>query len=90
MINEAERAQQLKEVKVRLVKVQMFGAIGWILVGFAMYGIWGAQGDAFHPLLNDSNVVYGMLTVGIVIMVVEMVVYIPLLKKRIELTKSKG
>ena len=88
MINEAERAQQLKEVTAKLIKVQMFGAIGWILVGFAMYGIWGAEGNAFHPLLNDSNVVYGMLYVGIAIMVVEMVVYIPLLKKRIELTKS--
>ena len=88
MINEAERAQQLKEVTAKLIKVQMFGAIGWILVGFAMYGIWGAQGNAFHPLLNDSNVVYGMLTVGIAIMIVEFVIYIPLLKKRIALTKS--
>ena len=88
MINEAERAQQLKEVTAKLIKVQMFGAIGWILVGLAIYGIWGAQGNAFHPLLNDSNVVYGMLTVGIVIMVVEMAIYIPLLKKHVELTKS--
>jgi len=88
MINEAERAQQIKEVTANLVKIQVFGAIGWILVGLAMYGIWGAQGNAFHPLLNDSDVVYGMLYVGIAIMVVEFAIYIPLLRKRIVLTKG--
>lgn len=89
VINEAERAQQLKETTAKFIKVQLIGSIGTILVGLALYAIFGAQGNAFHPLLNDSDVVNGMLIVGIVIMGWQFVTIIPLMKKRIKLSKPE-
>ncbi|MCK4744412.1 MAG: hypothetical protein KAT25_11375 [Sulfuriflexus sp.] len=88
MINEAERAQQLKEITAKFIKVQLIGSIGTILVGLALYAIFGAQGNAFHPLLNDTDVAHGMLIVGGVIMVWQYATIIPLMKKRVKLTKT--
>jgi len=88
MINEQEKKQRIKEITSKMVKVQIFGAPGTILVGLALYGIFGANGNAFHPLLNNMDVVYGMFIVGGAIMVWEFIAYISLLKERNELTKS--
>jgi len=88
MINEAERLQQVKEISRRIIKIQVIGAVGNILVGLAIYGIWGAQGNAFLPILNNLNVVYSMLVIGIVIMTWQYANYFPLIKKRNELTES--
>ncbi len=88
IVNEQEKQQALKDVNKRLMKIQFIGAIGNILVGLAIYGIWGAQGNAFLPILNNMDVVYSMLVVGIVIIVWQFANYFPLIKKRIELTKA--
>jgi len=88
MINEAERAQQLKEISQKMIKVQVMGAIGPILFGLALYAIFGANGDAFHPLLNNMDVVYSMLITGGAIMLWEFVVFIGLAKKRASLEKD--
>ena len=90
MINEAERAQQLKEITAKFIKVQLIGSVGTILVGLALYAIFAAQGNAFHPLLNDRDVAHGMLIVGGVIMLWQYVTIIPLMKKRIVLSKKDG
>lgn len=86
--NEQEKQQALKDINKRLIKIQFIGAIGNILLGLALYGIWGAQGDAFLPILNNMDVVYSMMVVGIMIIVWQFANYFPLIKKRIELTKA--
>jgi len=88
MINETQKAQQLKEITQKMIKIQVMGSIGSILVGLALYGIFGAQGDAFHPLLNNMDVVYSMLVTGGVIMLWEVIVFISLVKKRNTLMKD--
>jgi len=86
--NEQEKQQQLKTISKKIIKVQILGAPGTILLGLALYAIFGAEGDAFHPLLNNMDVVYSMLIIGIVIMVWEFVTFISLVRKRAELTKE--
>ncbi len=88
IVNEQEKQQALKDVNKRLMKIQIIGAIGNILVGLALYGIWGAQGNAFLPILNNMDVAYSMLVLGIIIMTWQFANYFPLIKKRIELTKA--
>ncbi len=39
-----------------------------IMIGLGLYGKFAANGDAFHPLLNDASVVNALLTVGVVLM----------------------
>jgi len=87
--NEQEKQQELKTVNARLMKIQIIGALGNILVGLAIYGIWGAQGDAFLTILNNIDVVYSMLVLGFAIMIWQYANYFPLIRKRIELTKAK-
>jgi len=88
MYNEQEKQQQIKDITRKIVKVQILGAPGTILLGLALYAIFGANGDAFHPLLNDMDVVYSMLILGIVIMAWEFMTFISLIRKRAELTKE--
>ena len=48
-----------------LVKYATVDAIGTAMFGLGLYGKFGvSNNDAFHPLLNDSNVVIGLLVVG--------------------------
>jgi len=88
MYNEQEKQQQIKDITRKIVKVQILGAPGTILLGLALYAIYGANGDAFHPLLNDMDVVYSMLILGIVIMAWEFLTFISLIRKKAELTKE--
>jgi len=88
-MNEAEKAQQLKQNTYKMIKVQVMGSIGSILLGLALYGIFAAKGNAFHPLLNDPDVLYSMLITGAVIMAWEIVVFISIVKQRAVLTDNK-
>ena len=81
-----DKDYQLKRLSKEITKIQVIGSVSPILVGLAAYGIWGADGDAFHPLLNSTNVTYSMLGIGIIGMVWELNLLIPLFKKRKELT----
>lgn len=84
----SNKEEQLKNIKLKIVKTQMLGAPGLILLGFGLYGMFGAQGNAFLPLLNDQNVVYGMLGVGAVIQIWQYIKVIPLLKKQSQIQKA--
>jgi len=87
MLNDAERKQQLKAISRRIFKIQVIGALGNILVGLAIYGIWGAQGNAFLPILNNLDVVYSMLVIGIFIMIWQYANYFPLIRERDKLSE---
>jgi len=79
------KQEELDYITKKIVKIQILGAPGAILVGLAFYAIFGAQGDAFHPLLNNMNIVYTMLVIGAMIMVWEFVTFWGLLKQKTKL-----
>jgi len=81
--NEAE----LNDIKKKIVKTQILGAPGAILLGLGLYGIFGANGDAFHPLLNDKSIVNSLLIVGVAIELWQLYVLIPLFKKQSKLSR---
>lgn len=81
----AGKGQRLKEIGKEIVILQIIGAVGPILVGLALYGIWGADGNAFHPLLDDTKATYIMLAIGISVMVWEFSKLFPLLIERRQL-----
>jgi hypothetical protein len=81
--NEAE----LNNIKKKIVKTQIIGAPGAILLGLGLYGMFGANGNAFHPLLNDKSIVNSLLIVGVAIELWQLYVLIPLFKKQSKLSR---
>lgn len=73
--------EELKNIKKQIIKTQIIGAPGAILLGLGLYGMFGANGDAFHPSLNDKNIVNSLLFVGVAIEIWQLYVLMPLLKK---------
>ena len=70
----------LKEVKVIINKIEIFSLAAGLLIGFALYGIFSADANGLHPLLNDRSIVYTMLIVGVVVEVVALKKLLPLFK----------
>ncbi len=56
--------EQLQTLKQQLAKVQLIEAPGTIMFGLGLYGKFAADGNAFHPLLNDPGVVSILLVAG--------------------------
>jgi len=79
------KQEELAHITKQIIKIQIIGAPGTIMFGLALYAIFGANGDAFHPLLNDMNIVYTLLGVGLLIMVWEFVIFLKLLGKKTRL-----
>lgn len=83
----ANREQEIKALRSKTIKIQLLSLPGAILLGLALYGIFAADGDAFHPALNSATVVYTLLALGIIIEIWQFVTVIPLLKKQAELQR---
>jgi hypothetical protein len=64
MTKEAE----IQAIDKKIMMVSIMDAPGSILVGLALYSKFATNGDAFHPLLNDPDVVNSMIVLGGVIM----------------------
>jgi hypothetical protein len=67
-MNQPDHNDDPKELRRKLLRIQILEAPGPILIGLAIYGKY-AMGNAFHPMLNDSTFTTGMLVVGGVIIV---------------------
>jgi len=65
--NQSETAEDIQK---KITLVALAETPGFILVGLGIYAKFATNGDAFHPLLNDPDVVNIMLGVGIGIMAV--------------------
>jgi hypothetical protein len=66
-MNPVERRLDANKGKavIGLIKYATIDAIGTAMFGLGLYGKFAVvNNDAFHPLLNDSNVVIGLLVVG--------------------------
>ena len=60
--------QRIQEIEKELIKVSIIDAPGTIMVGLGLYGKYGANDNAFHPLLNDPNIFHTLIAVGAAIM----------------------
>ena len=80
--------EKLIEINKKIVLTQVIGTPGAILLGLGIYGMFGANGDAFHPLLNDEIFVKNILIIGAAIEIWQFYVLIPLFKKRSEIIQN--
>ena len=64
-----ETDQKIRELDKAITKVALMESPGTIILGLALYAKFAAEGDAFHPLLNNPIVVDSMLGVGALIMI---------------------
>ena len=61
-----------------------------ILSGLGLYAVFVADGDAIISLLNNKNIAYGTLIVGIAGMVLASVKQFPLMKRKLELENEEN
>ncbi|MBE9564988.1 MAG: hypothetical protein IMF17_07055 [Proteobacteria bacterium] len=80
--------EKLIQINKKIVLTQVIGTPGAILLGLGIYGMFGANGDAFHPLLNDEIFVKNILIIGAAIEIWQFYVLIPLFKKRSEIMQK--
>ena len=82
--------QQLAAIKREIIKTQVFGIPAALLLGLGLYGLFAASGDAFHPLLNNRNIVYSMLIAGVILEVLQIYRLIPLLKEQARIVSDRN
>ena len=61
-MNTQDQAIDKIERKIKITNV--IDTFGSIFLGLGIYGKFGANGDAFHPILNDELVVNALLVIG--------------------------
>jgi len=83
-----ESLKTVKEIDKEIRKISLISSPGPIMLGLSLYSIFEAKGNAFLPILNNMQVVYGMLTLGAVICVWELKKISILSKLRAELTRK--
>jgi hypothetical protein len=86
----ANTEAELKRLKRRIILTQVIGTPGAVILGLGLYGVFGTNGDAFHPLLNDKNIVAGLVIIGVAIEIWQFVVLIPLFRKQIKLMNERN
>ena len=62
------KEDEIKNIDKQIVMIAIMDTPGTILLGLGLYAKFGTNGDAFHPLLNDPNIVTSMLVLGSAIM----------------------
>lgn len=64
MSDEINRDDEINCINKTLIKTQLIGAPGMIMVGLGLYGAFSAKGEVFHPLLDNMLVSFSLLAVG--------------------------
>ena len=82
--------QQLAAIKREILKTQLFGIPAALLLGLGLYGLFAANGNAFHPLLDNRNIVYAMLIAGVILEVLQMYRLIPVLKEQARIVSDSN
>jgi hypothetical protein len=67
--DEMNPEDRIKKIEKEITKVSIIDSPGSIMVGLGLYAKFSANGDAFHPILNNESIVNVMLTLGAAIMV---------------------
>jgi len=80
----------LESVNKELSKLKIIGYLSSVMLGLGLYGLFYADGNAFHPLLNNLNILYGLVTVGAAISIWETIVFIKLTKRKSKLIREEN
>ncbi len=81
--------ENVKNIDKELIKTQLIGAPGVIMIGLGAYGMFVAKGDGVHPAFDDMYFNYSLLCIGAVIAVWETVKITSLAKRRKKITGNK-
>lgn len=81
---------ELKQTEKEILKLNIVGMPGAIFIGLSLYAIFEANGNAFHPALNNQTFVYSLLAAGIIIEIWQLTKLLPLFKKRAKLAKQES
>ena len=76
---------ELKRIQRKLLITSSIDAPGAILMGLGLYGVFGADGNAFIDILNYQDIAIGAIVVGGAIMAWALVKMVSLLKRRAEI-----
>ncbi len=85
----SDEATELAALKKRIVKLQLMGMPGAICLGLGLYGLFGTDHGAFHPLLENRQVIVSLLVVGTIIEVWNLRAVLPLVKRKAELQQQE-
>lgn len=77
-----QEPQDSNSIQRQLIKYQLFSTPAVIMIGLALYGLFGAQDGAFPSILNHEDVAYSLLTAGIALEAWVMLKTIPLIRHR--------
>ncbi|MCB1983850.1 MAG: hypothetical protein H6936_09645 [Burkholderiales bacterium] len=84
------KENELVEIKKSIIKTQFVSMIAVTLIGLGVYGIFVAKGNAFHPVLNNQEILNAMLVVGIILEIRHIFQLIPLLKRYAAFKRGVG
>ncbi len=87
---DSNKEVELKAIRKKIVTIQIIGTPGALLLGFGIYAMFGANGDAFHPLLNDHFFVKNILVIGAAIEIWQFYALLQLFKKKSKLSNDKN
>lgn len=76
----SQQENNLESTNKKIMKTKRIGYLGTILLGLGLYAIFVAEGNAFHPALNNPNIGYGLIICGALISTWEIAKLIPLWK----------
>jgi len=85
-----DQTETAESIQKKITLVALAETPGFILVGLGGYAKFVANGNAFHPLLNDPSIVNIMLGVGISIMAICALTILKLAKKRTKLLQDSN
>lgn len=85
-----DQAETAESIQKKITLVALAETPGFIMVGLGVYAKFVANDEAFHPLLNDPNIVNVMLGIGISIMIVCAISIMKLSLKRKKLLNNSN
>lgn len=80
----------MAELKKKIIMMQIVGVPITLCMGLGLYGVFGADGDAFLPLLNDQSFSIGLIVIGAVLELWQLSVIIPALRDYARLKQSQN
>lgn len=80
--------EELRQIQRKLLITGIIDAPGAILTALGLYGVFGADGNAFPGILNNQDIAFGAIVMGGAIMAWALVKMVSLLKRKSELSSA--